>query len=377
MSDNQEVILTLPEAIDMASVVGEQDENLRLIEGAFNARITVRGNQVRLYGNPTDVTTLCTLFSDIFERLRHEPSLDLREIRRMIDVVHTGAFAPSELHDDIVLSYHGKTIRPKTTGQKRYVDSIRNNTITFGIGPAGTGKTYLAMAMAVSALKHKDVSRIVLTRPVVEAGENLGYLPGTLSEKVDPYIRPLYDALFDMTDPEEANGMLQTGVIEIAPLAFMRGRTLNDSFIVLDEAQNTTSEQMKMFLTRLGFGSKMVVNGDTTQIDLTRGSSGLVQVQHILQHVEGINFVKFNGSDVVRHSLVAAIVNAYDVYDKRHTASSKGVHMAVQPNTNEADADEDESVQQSTRSRSENTSSLKKAPSQSTIHEEAGHRSWK
>lgn len=316
MSENQEIILTLPEGIDMVQVVGEQDQNIRLIESSFDARITVRGNQIRLFGNHADVTSLCTLFNDMFVHLRRGANVDAREIRRMIDVIHIGAFSPSELQDDVVLSFRGKTIRPKTTGQKRYVDCIRTNTVTFGIGPAGTGKTYLAMAMAIAALERKDVSRIVLTRPVVEAGENLGYLPGTLSEKVDPYIRPLYDALFDMTDPEEANGMLQTGVIEIAPLAFMRGRTLNDSFIILDEAQNTTSEQMKMFLTRLGFGSKMVVNGDTSQIDLTHVTSGLRQVQNVLQDVEGIGFVHFKSSDVVRHSLVAAIVHAYDRYDE-------------------------------------------------------------
>lgn len=323
MSRDQEIVLTAPDNVEMAQVVGAQDENLRMIERAFDARITIRGNHIRFVGAPSDVTSLCTLFNDIFQHLQNDASLSLRDIRRMIDVIHIGSFAPSQLHNDVVLSYRGKTIRPKTTGQKHYVDSIRDNTVTFGIGPAGTGKTYLAMAMAVAALKRKDVSRIILTRPVVEAGENLGYLPGTLSEKVDPYIRPLYDALFDMTDPEEANGMLQTGVIEIAPLAFMRGRTLNDSFIVLDEAQNTTSEQMKMFLTRLGFGSKMVVNGDISQIDLTRGISGLRQVQHILQGVEGIHFVNFHESDVVRHSLVAAIVGAYTSYERRNERSAE------------------------------------------------------
>ena len=203
-------------------------------------------------------------------------------------------------------------VRPKTAGQKRYVDAIRANTITFGVGPAGTGKTYLAMAMAVAALKRKEVGRIILTRPVVEAGENLGFLPGTLEEKIDPYIRPLYDALFDMTDMERARSLIEDGVIEIAPLAFMRGRTLNDSFIILDEAQNTTSEQMKMFLTRLGFGSKMVVTGDATQTDLPAGKSGFVSVRRILEGIDDIAFCDFTGADVVRHSLVAAIVSAYD-----------------------------------------------------------------
>ena len=221
-------------------------------------------------------------------------------------------FSPQALREDILLTYRGRAIRPKTAGQKRYVDAIREHTITFGIGPAGTGKTYLAMAMAVAALKRKEVGRIILTRPVVEAGESLGFLPGTLTEKVDPYIRPLYDALFDMTDMERATQLIESGVIEIAPLAFMRGRTLNDSFIILDEAQNTTPEQMKMFLTRLGFGSKMVVTGDVTQLDLPRGISGLKGVRGILEGIDDIAFCDFTGKDVVRHSLVAAIVSAYD-----------------------------------------------------------------
>ena len=219
------------------------------------------------------------------------------------------------LHDtasERISSTSEPAVRPKTAGQKRYVDAIRANTITFGVGPAGTGKTYLAMAMAVAALKRKEVGRIILTRPVVEAGENLGFLPGTLEEKIDPYIRPLYDALFDMTDMERARSLIEDGVIEIAPLAFMRGRTLNDSFIILDEAQNTTSEQMKMFLTRLGFGSKMVVTGDATQTDLPAGKSGFVSVRRILEGIDDIAFCDFTGADVVRHSLVAAIVSAYD-----------------------------------------------------------------
>jgi len=216
------------------------------------------------------------------------------------------------LREDILLTYRGRAIRPKTAGQKRYVDAIRENTVTFGIGPAGTGKTYLAMAMAVAALKRKEVNRIILTRPVVEAGENLGFLPGTLTEKVDPYIRPLYDALFDMTDMERARELIEGGVIEIAPLAFMRGRTFNDSFIILDEAQNTTPEQMKMFLTRLGFNSKMVITGDVTQVDLPHGYSGLKGVRRILEGVEDIAFRDLTGRDVVRHNLVARIVEAYE-----------------------------------------------------------------
>ena len=216
------------------------------------------------------------------------------------------------MREDILLTYRGRAIRPKTAGQKRYVDAIRENTVTFGIGPAGTGKTYLAMAMAVAALKRKEVNRIILTRPVVEAGKNLGFLPGTLTEKVDPYIRPLYDALFDMTDMERARELIEGGVIEIAPLAFMRGRTFNDSFIILDEAQNTTPEQMKMFLTRLGFNSKMVITGDVTQVDLPHGYSGLKGVRRILEGVEDIAFRDLTGRDVVRHNLVARIVEAYE-----------------------------------------------------------------
>ena len=217
----------------------------------------------------------------------------------------------------MLLSFRGRAIRPKTAGQKHYVDAIRNNTVTFAVGPAGTGKTYLAMAMAVAALKRKEVGRIVLSRPIVEAGENLGFLPGTLFEKVDPYIRPLYDALYSMFDMEKASSLIEAGVIEIAPLAFMRGRTLNDAFIILDEAQNTTPEQMKMALTRLGNGAKIVVTGDVSQIDLPRGTSGLVQVRSILEGIEDIAFCDLTGKDVVRHSLVATIVAAYERADRK------------------------------------------------------------
>ena len=307
-----QITLTAPQSVNMALVVGPADELLHLVQDAFQARITVRGDSIVLEGDPLEVQSLTALFSDLIKLVEDGGEPSVGYVRRTIDLLHTAEFSPQALREDILLTYRGRAIRPKTAGQKRYVDAIRENTITFGIGPAGTGKTYLAMAMAVAALKRKEVGRIILTRPVVEAGESLGYLPGTLTEKVDPYIRPLYDALFDMTDMERAQQLIEGGVIEIAPLAFMRGRTLNDSFIILDEAQNTTPEQMKMFLTRLGFGSKMVVTGDVTQLDLPKGISGLKGVRSILEGLDDIAFCDFTGKDVVRHSLVAAIVAAYD-----------------------------------------------------------------
>ena len=317
MTDQTQITLTAPDNVSMVQIVGQADELLHAIQDAFGARITVRGTTIELSGDPLEVQSLTALFSDMIKMVEsgNEPTLEY--VRHAIDLLHTAEFAPQALREDILLTYRGRAIRPKTAGQKRYVDAIRENTITFGIGPAGTGKTYLAMAMAVAALKRKEVGRIILTRPVVEAGESLGFLPGTLTEKVDPYIRPLYDALFDMTDMEKANQLIEGGVIEIAPLAFMRGRTLNDSFIILDEAQNTTPEQMKMFLTRLGFGSKMVVTGDVTQLDLPRGVSGLKNVRAILEGLNDISFCDFTGKDVVRHSLVAAIVAAYDSAERK------------------------------------------------------------
>lgn len=315
MTDQTQITLTAPTSVNMASIVGQADELLHMIQDAFSARITVRGDRIVLEGDPIEVQSLTALFSDLIKlvEMGEEPTADY--VGHAIELLHAAEFSPTALREDILLTYRGRAIRPKTAGQKRYVDAIRSNTVTFGIGPAGTGKTYLAMAMAVAALKRKEVGRIVLTRPVVEAGESLGYLPGTLAEKVDPYIRPLYDALFDMTDMERAKQLIEGGVIEIAPLAFMRGRTLNDSFIILDEAQNTTPEQMKMFLTRLGFGSKMVITGDATQLDLPRGVSGLKDVRRILDGIEDIAFCDFSGKDVVRHTLVAAIVAAYDKAD--------------------------------------------------------------
>ena len=312
MTEATQIILKLPESVSMAVICGPGDRLLRMLQDSFSSRITVRGDQIELSGDPVEVQQLTALFSDMIKLAEGGEGPSEQYIRQSVELLRSAEFSPATLREDILLTYRGRAIRPKTAGQKKYVDAIRSNTITFGIGPAGTGKTYLAMAMAVAALKRKEVGRIVLTRPVVEAGESLGFLPGSLTEKIDPYIRPLYDALYDMTDMERANAMIESGVIEIAPLAFMRGRTLNDSFIILDEAQNTTPEQMKMFLTRLGFGSKMVVTGDVTQLDLPKGVSGLKNVQDILEGIDGISFNRFTGKDVVRHSLVQAIVAAYD-----------------------------------------------------------------
>ena len=316
MTEQTHTTLTVPAEVPMALLTGEADELLRLIQDSFAARVTVRGNTVELAGDAIEVQALTAAFTDLIRRIESGEVPDAAAVRRTIELTREPAFAPRALRDDILLTHRGRAIRPKTAGQKRYVDAIRANTITFSIGPAGTGKTYLAMAMAVAALQRKEVGRIILSRPIVEAGENLGFLPGTLTEKVDPYIRPLYDALFDMTDAERATQLIDAGVIEIAPLAFMRGRTLNDSFIILDEAQNTTPAQMKMFLTRLGFGSKMVITGDISQVDLPEGASGLKTVRGILESIDDIAFCTLTGKDVVRHSLVASIVAAYDAAEK-------------------------------------------------------------
>lgn len=313
------VRLTIPDSVDPTLLMGPADSLLRRIEGAFDAMVTVRGNQVSVIG-PTDVVDqVVSVFSRLIRCVEKGDVPTTEDVDLLIGQVSHGASEAAGLSDDILLTYRGRAIRPKTAGQKRYIDSIRDNTITFGIGPAGTGKTYLAMAMAVSALKRRDVGRIVLARPVVEAGESLGYLPGTLQEKLDPYVRPLYDALFDMTDMEKGNALIEQGVIEIAPLAFMRGRTMNDAFVILDEAQNTTPDQMKMFLTRLGFGSKFVVTGDLTQRDLP-GRNGLESARAVLGGVDDVSFVDLGRNDIVRHSLVARIVDAYDRAQGAHAA---------------------------------------------------------
>ena len=303
--------INLNDPLLLGNLLGPNDENLRFIQDSFQARITVRGSQIEIEGSPIEVDSITTLISDMLADIDQGVEPDVESIKRSLALLHEGEYVPKELHDDVVLSYKGRVIRPKTPMQKEYLDYIRTKTITFGMGPAGTGKTDLALAMAVAALNRKEVGRILLTRPVVEAGENLGFLPGTLTEKIDPYIRPLYDALFDMMDPVRANKLLAEGVIEIAPLAFMRGRTLNDSFIILDEAQNTTSQQMKMFITRLGMGSKMVITGDMTQTDLPKGISGLQTVRQVLEGIDEIGFIEFQTRDVVRNSLVSKIIAAY------------------------------------------------------------------
>ncbi len=305
------VRLTIPDSIDPTELMGPADALLRRVESAFDCMVAVRGNHISLAGAPDEVELVTSVFSRMIRLVEAGEGLTTDDVDQLVDRVRHGASRMDVLAEDVLLTYRGRALRPKTAGQKRYVDSIRRNTITFGIGPAGTGKTYLAMAMAVAALKRKEVGRIVLARPVVEAGESLGFLPGTLQEKLDPYVRPLYDALFDMTDMERGNSLIEQGVIEIAPLAFMRGRTMNDAFVILDEAQNTTPEQMKMFLTRLGFNSKFVVTGDASQKDL-KGASGLDHARRVLTGVGDIEFVDLDRNDIVRHTLVARIVDAYN-----------------------------------------------------------------
>jgi phosphate starvation-inducible protein PhoH and related proteins len=321
-----QVKTTIPAHHSMVSVLGTRDELLRLVEGAFDVDILVRGNEVTITGPEPETGKVAHLFAELVKILDTGQSLDRTAVSETIGIVKDAEHpSPSEVLSDEALTHRGRAIRPKTVGQKRYLDAIRESTITFSIGPAGTGKTYLAMAMAVLALKRKEVNRIILTRPAVEAGERLGYLPGTLYEKIDPYLRPLFDALYDMMDAEHIATQMERGTIEVAPLAYMRGRTLNDSFIVLDEAQNTTPEQMKMFLTRLGFGSKVVVTGDVTQIDLPQGRrSGLLVVRDILAPIDGITFCELGARDVVRHRVVQEIVEAYRIFDERSRSDEEG-----------------------------------------------------
>jgi phosphate starvation-inducible protein PhoH and related proteins len=310
-------LIVVPGDQSMVALLGSSDELLRLIERSFSCDIHVRGNEITLSGDPVEVAVAARLFAELMALLEHGQVLSVDAVQRSVRMLREQTDErPADVLSLNILSSRGRTIRPKTLNQKRYVEAIDDHTIIFGIGPAGTGKTYLAMAKAVQALQSKQVNRIILTRPAVEAGERLGFLPGTLNEKIDPYLRPLYDALHDMVDPESIPRLMASGVIEVAPLAYMRGRTLNDSFIVLDEAQNTSAEQMKMFLTRLGFGAKMVVTGDVTQVDLPSGTrSGLRMVQDILDGIEDVRFCRLTSQDVVRHKLVSDIVDAYAKYD--------------------------------------------------------------
>jgi phosphate starvation-inducible PhoH-like protein len=302
----------------MVSLLGSRDELLAVVERDFATDIHVRGNEITVTGPAAEAALVTRVFDELIALLDEGEPLTPDAVQRTAAMVRRGTVErPAEVLTLNIVSSRGKTIRPKTLNQRRYVDAIDTNTVIFGIGPAGTGKTYLAMAKAVQALQAKRVNRIILTRPAVEAGERLGFLPGTLYDKIDPYLRPLYDALHDMIDPESIPRLMAAGTIEVAPLAYMRGRTLNDAFIILDEAQNTSPEQMKMFLTRLGFGSKIVVTGDITQTDLPSGTqSGLRVVRDILVGIDDVHFSMLTAEDVVRHRLVAEIVDAYGRYDE-------------------------------------------------------------
>jgi phosphate starvation-inducible PhoH-like protein len=304
------------------ALAGEQDAHLKILERRLDCALTLRGNVLILDGPDEAVGSARAALEELLTVIRSGRPVNPAMVEALMDIAVNSSGRPSEVYGDVVWTHRGRQIGPRTVNQKLYVDAIRSNTITFGIGPAGTGKTYLATAMAVNALFSKQVGRIILTRPAVEAGESLGFLPGTISEKVDPYFRPLFDALYDMMDGEKLATLIEKGEIEVAPLAFMRGRTLNDSFIILDEAQNTSPEQMKMFLTRLGFGAKMVVTGDVTQIDLPHSRiSGLVTVPEVLEEIEDIAVTQFDGHDVVRHKLVQRIVNAYKDHGDRVEAA--------------------------------------------------------
>lgn len=324
MTGNIEKIVIDDTGFDRAELFGIMDENLRLIEEATGSGIVQRDGELTVIGGDTDIARM--VINELSALLSGGTKLDRQKVQYVIELAKQGiSYAESRVEKDTVCFTHtGKPVKAKTIGQKRYINSMARKDVVFGIGPAGTGKTYLAVAMAVSALKKKEVSRIILTRPAVEAGERLGFLPGDMQDKVDPYLRPLYDALYDMLGRDAALRLREKEVIEVVPLAYMRGRTLDSSFIILDEAQNTTGEQMKMFLTRMGFGSKVVVTGDITQIDLPKGKrSGLKEAERILQSVEGIDFCYLKDTDVVRHELVRRIIRAYDEYGREHTAEEE------------------------------------------------------
>jgi phosphate starvation-inducible PhoH-like protein len=315
----------------MVALFGTEDRLLKTLEATYpELEVHARGNSVVLKGFASQVASAMNLVEEMIELIQAGQDLLPQDLTRSAKMIENGNLKPADVLSQTILSSRGKTIRPKTSGQRTYVDAIDNNTIVFGIGPAGTGKTYLAMAKAVQALQRKEVSRIILTRPAVEAGEKLGFLPGTLNDKIDPYLRPLFDALHDMLDPESIPKLMAAGTIEVAPLAYMRGRTLNDAFIILDEAQNTTPEQMKMFLTRLGFNSKMIVTGDVTQIDLPAGASGLKVATEVLRDVEDMHFSTLTAEDVVRHNLVAKIVDAYSKHDDAKLAMKSANNDAAQ-----------------------------------------------
>ncbi|MCL5947969.1 MAG: PhoH family protein [Actinobacteria bacterium] len=303
--------VSVPAGTSMMSLLGAHDQLLKVIKRAFpETRIVARGNEITADGK--NASKVGKLFEELVTMLEEGIELDNDEIMRTVEMVNEDIRPSTVRHTEVFRSPKGRSIRPKTTGQRRYTDAISRNVITFGIGPAGTGKSYLAVAMAVAALESGEVERIILTRPAVEAGEKLGFLPGDMMAKVDPYLRPIYDALYDMVSPEGAQRLIDRGSIEVAPLAFMRGRTLNHSFVILDEAQNTTPQQMKMFLTRIGFGSKVVVTGDITQVDVAQGRSGLIALEKILGGIDGLQFVYLTSKDVVRHYIVAQIVEAYE-----------------------------------------------------------------
>lgn len=313
--DTASLRINLPERVDASMLAGPSDCVLRSLEQRAGVSLVLRGSTIMVSGPSLDVETAVQVLHALFDLVLHGRVPSSEDAARLVDEVRSTSKAVAS--GDVLLTHRGRSVRARTSGQQRYLEAIQSHTITFCLGPAGTGKTYLAMAVAVAAFRRREIGRIVLTRPVVEAGENLGFLPGTLEEKVDPYVRPLLDALYDLVDAEKANDYIDKGQIEIAPLAYMRGRTLNDAFVILDEAQNTTPEQMKMFLTRLGFNSKFIVTGDASQRDLPGKRAGLTDIEHILGGVDDIAFIHLGSTDVVRHSLVGKIVEAYEAYEAR------------------------------------------------------------